>query len=113
MPPLQTRIGAMRESLALQSNTLTTSTGTGFSTAGWATYATVQGEYLQPTGGREAFEGGAVTAELPPRFRIRYRSDVQPKHRAVWKGQTLEIHAVIPITNIGDRFLILQCGVTQ
>ncbi len=112
MPPLATRIGAMRESLALQSDTVTTSTGTGFSTGTWTTYATVPGEYLQPAGGREVFEGSAVTAELPIRFRIRDRSDVVPKHRFLWRGQTLEIHAVIPVMTVGRRFLILECGAT-
>jgi SPP1 family predicted phage head-tail adaptor len=101
----------MRESLALQSDTVTTSTGTGFSTGAWATYATVAGEYVQPAGGREAWEGAAVTAELPTTFRIRDRADVVPKHRLIWKGQTYEIHAVIPVMTVGRRFLQLQCGV--
>jgi head-tail adaptor len=111
--PLSTRIGSMRESLALQRNTVATSTGTGFSTDGWATYATVPGEYVQPSVGREAWEGAAVTAELPTRFRIRDRSDVEPKHRLLWKGATYEIHAVIPVMTVGRRFLFLDCGVTQ
>ena len=110
--PLDTRIGSLRESLALQRDTVTTSTGTGFSTGSWTTYATVPGEYVQPAGGRESFEGAAVTAELPITFRIRDRSDVVPKHRLIWNGQTLEIHAVIPVMTVGRRFLLLQTGAT-
>jgi hypothetical protein len=34
-----------------------------------------------------------------------------PKHRLIWKGQTYEIHAVIPVMTVGRRFLQLQCGV--
>lgn len=107
------RIGPMRESLALQSNTITTSTGTGFSTAGWATYATVAGEYLEPDSGSESYAQAAVVAQLGPRFRIRYRTDVVPKHRLTWRSQTLQIAAVIPEVKTGNRWLILQCGLTQ
>lgn len=113
MPPLASRIGAMRESLTLQSNTEVTSTGTGFKTAGWAPYATVAGEYLEPESGREAWQQGAVVAHQGPTFRIRYRDDVVPKHRLIWKGRTLQIHAVRLVMRVGDRFLFLDCGFTQ
>lgn len=113
MPPLSSRIGSMRESLALQSNAQTTSTGTGRRTDVWSTYATVPGEYIAPPGGTEQQQQAAVVAELGPRFRIRYRSDVVPKHRLTWRGQTLQIHAVIPVVHVGNRFLELQCGLTQ
>ncbi len=112
--PLAPRLGAMRESLQLQSNTETTSTGTGFRTAGWTTYATVPGEYLQPGSGTEQWQQGAVVAELGPRFRIRYRTDVRAKHRVLWRGQTLSILAPpIPVMRVGNRFLELQCGAQQ
>jgi len=114
MPPLAPRLGAMRERLTLQRNTLATSTGNGFSTAAWAAYATgVEAEYEEPPTGVEAFEGSAVTAELPVAFRIRYRADVQPMHRVVWKGLTLQIAAVIPVVRVGNRFLRLRCSLTQ
>jgi SPP1 family predicted phage head-tail adaptor len=106
-------LGQMRESLALQSNAEVTSTGTGFRTASWGTYATVAGEYLQPSGGGENWQQAAVVAQLGPRFRIRYRIDVRPKHRLLWRGDTVEIVAVIPVMKVGNRFLELQCGVTQ
>lgn len=113
MPPYVPRIGAMRETLALQSRTITTDTGTGFQSSAWSTYATVPAEYLLPTQGREAWEAVAVQAELPITFRIRYRSDVLPKHRALWRSQTLEIAAVFPVMAVGDRFLHVQCSLTQ
>ncbi len=108
-----TRIGPMRETLVLQSNSEQTSSGTGYRTANWATYATVPGEYLQPSTGGEAFQAASVVATLPPSFRIRYRTDVRPKHRLQWNGLTLEIAAVIPVASIGNRWLILQCGQAQ
>jgi head-tail adaptor len=103
----------MRQSLTLQRNTEVTSTGTGFRSASWATYARVAGEYLEPAGGHESWQQGAVVAQQPPRFRIRYRTDVVPKHRLVWNGQTLEIAAVITETAVGNRFTILLCGLAQ
>jgi len=113
MPPLQTRIGAMRESLAIQTVTETTSTGTGFRTGAASTVLTIPAEYLQPAGGREAWEQSAVVAELGPRFRVRYRTDIEPKQKATWRGRTLQIHAVIPVMTVGNRFLILECGYTE
>lgn len=107
------RLGAMRESLALQSNAQTTSTGTGRRTDNWSTYATVPGEYLQPSAGTEQVQQSAVVANLGPRFRIRYRTDVVPKHRLTWRGKVLQIHAVIPVMAVGNRFLELQTGMTQ
>lgn len=110
---LASRIGSMRESLQLQSNAEQTSTGTGRRTPNWTVYATVAGEYLQPASGSESFQQSAVVAELGPKFRIRYRTDVEPKHRLIWRGQTLQIHAVIPVMSVGNRFLELQTGLTQ
>lgn len=103
----------MRETLHLQRNTITTSTGTGFSTDSWTEYARVAAEYLEPAGGRESWQQSAVVAEIGPRFRIRFRTDVEPKHRFTWKGDVYEIHAVIPLHRVGQRFLLLQCGRTQ
>lgn len=108
------RIGPMRETLQLQSNAEVTSSGTGRRTANWSTYATVPGEYLQPPGGTKQFQQSAVVAEVPPTFRIRYRTDVQAKHRVIWRGQTLQILAPpILVMKTGNRFLDLHCGATQ
>jgi SPP1 family predicted phage head-tail adaptor len=115
MAPLATRIGAMRERLQLQSSVLTKGSD-GFSTTtsdGFTTYATVAAEYIEQPTGVEAFEAAAVTAELPIEFRIWYRPDVEPKHRARWRGKTLQIAAVIPVMNVGARFLRLRCSLTQ
>jgi SPP1 family predicted phage head-tail adaptor len=112
--PLAARIGRMRESLTLQRNDELTSTGTGRRTRAWATYATVAGEYIQPTGGTEQLQQSAVVGELGPRFRIRYRDDVRAKHQVLWRGQALQILAPpTPVMWVGNRFLELQTGLTQ
>lgn len=114
MSPLQTRIGAMRESLQIQSDAITTSTGTGFQTGTWTTFATIPGEYIDVLrGSGEVFAQGSVVAELAPVFRVRYRADIEPKHRILWRGLTLQIHAVIPAMRVGNRFLMLHTGFTQ
>jgi hypothetical protein len=39
---------------------------------------------------------------------------VRAKHRVVWRGQTLQILAPpIPVMKVGNRFLLVQCGLTQ
>src|SRR6266849_3646862 len=107
------RIGAMRESLVLQRNDEATSTGTGFRTATWTTYATVPGAYSPTSPGGESFQQSAVVAQVGQRFVIRYRTDVLPKHRVLWRGKVLEIHSVVPTMHTGNRFLELQTGLTQ
>ena len=114
MPPYASRIGAMREVLTLQSNSQQTSTGTGRRTDSWTTYASVAAEHLEETGGTEQFQRASVVAELGPRFRIRYRTDVVAKHRALWNGQTLQILSPPRLEiRVGRRFLILQLGLEQ
>jgi SPP1 family predicted phage head-tail adaptor len=111
--PLASRIGSMRETLHLRRNTQTTDTGTGFKTSSWNTFARVAAEYINPPGGRESWQQSAVVSEIRPRFRIRPRTDVEPKQQFLWKGVTYEIHAVIPIQHVGARFLLLEAGRTQ
>lgn len=86
------RIGPMRERLTLQQDQGTTQDAYGQPVANWQDVATVWAE-VTPTSGMERFVQGAAqeTAIATHRVRIRYRSDVGPGMRGLWRGRTLDI----------------------
>jgi hypothetical protein len=113
MPP-SPRIGPMRESLTLQSNASRRRPG--------------------PAAGRRGLGDVRHGARGVPRARRRHRAvpavgrrrraraalpDSLSHRRAreapvLWRGQTLQILAPpIPVMKVGNRFLMLQCGLTQ
>lgn len=49
----------------------------------------------EPLTGREFFAAGQIQSEVSTRFRIRYRSDIVPTMRVVWRSQPYEIVAVL------------------
>lgn len=67
----------------------------------WANVATVWAAAL-PLRGREFFAAGAMQSEASVRFRLRYRADVTPAMRVIWRGAP---HAIVapPIDVDGGR----------
>ena len=49
----------------------------------------------EPLTGREFFAAGQTQAEVTTRFRIRYRSNIVPTMRVVWRSQPYDIVAVL------------------
>lgn len=49
----------------------------------------------EPLTGREFFAAGQTQAEVTTRFRVRYRADIAPTMRVVWRGQPYDIVAVL------------------
>lgn len=84
--------GMLRTPVQLQSETRTADGGGGF-TRTWTTYATPRAHVTQ-TGGSERFTHERLSATTILRAVIRYRSDVQPQHRAVIRGKTYQIRQV-------------------
>jgi SPP1 family predicted phage head-tail adaptor len=87
------RAGELNCRVTLQSAT-ETQDDYGAPVPGWATTATVWGEVVDLSG-REFFAAQQVNAEVSTRIRIRYRTDVTPKMRAIANGRTLEILSVL------------------
>ena len=61
-----------------------------------------------PLRGREYFAAGQVQSEVSVRFLIRYRADVEPTMRVLWRGQPYEILSVIE-TKAAQTQLELMC----
>lgn len=74
----------------------------------WEDVATVWA-HVQPLRGREFFAAGQVQSQVDVRMRIRYRSDVVPTMRAVWRSQPHDIVGVIDV-EAAKEALELMCA---
>lgn len=83
------KTGQLDQQIILQSLT-ETQNEYGEKTLAYATEATVWGRVVSEKG-NEAFESARVNARAGVRVAIRYRTDVTPKWRFQWQGQTYNI----------------------
>lgn len=86
--------GAMREQITLQAYTATRD-AYGGEVITWADQATVWGAVDAITG-RESYAAQQLDSVVTLRVRLRMRSDVTTKWRALWRSQVLSIMAVLP-----------------
>lgn len=84
--------GKLRTTVELQSQRQTQDAGGGFSVV-WATYATVKA-HVARRGGIEALVQERLSERASLRCVLRFRSDVEPQHRAVIGGTAYNIRAV-------------------
>lgn len=63
---------------------------------------------VEPLRGREFFAAGQMQSEVTVRFSIRFRTDVEPTMRVLWKSQPYEIISVIDTKAEGVQ-LELMC----
>lgn len=87
------RAGQLRDRVTLQEVTETRDSF-GAVVEAWSDVATVWAE-VADLSGREYFDAQQTNAELKTRIRIRYRSGVVPKMRAVFGSRVFDIESVI------------------
>ncbi|MBD2797732.1 phage head closure protein [Xenorhabdus sp. 18] len=87
-------IGKLRHRITLQTFTQITSPS-GQRIQEWRDIATVWAE-VKHISGRELLASGAALAETTVRVWLRYRADVTPASRMVFRDQVYDIQAVIP-----------------
>lgn len=92
------RIGALDRRIQLQSSTKTRN-AVGESVDDWSTYATVWAN-VRELRAKEYFEGEQKIEERLTKFIIRYRADVDEKHRVLYNDQLFDIQ---PTTELGRR----------
>ena len=79
----------------------------------WVTYATVWAS-IEPFGARELMLAQQMQSEINVRIRMRYRSDVSTKMRAVYSGVNYDILAVInPQMRNVELELLCKAGVSD
>ena len=99
----------LRERVVIQRNDRAKS-GTGF-VSHWVDVAPVFAEVLPIKGGGEAFAQGIQRQTEFFRVTLRFRSDVTPQHRLIWKkrggvDQALDIRTCADPDNRGEALLI-------
>ncbi|HEY1188537.1 MAG TPA: phage head closure protein [Gemmata sp.] len=101
-------IGQLRQRIAIEAVTETRDEFGGRASA-WAQVATDRAEIV-PIGGREVFQNGATQAQATHRVRMRYRSDITPKHRLRWLDTNTVLNIVSCPPSVGSaNVLELMC----
>lgn len=83
------QIARLRHRIELQTNVPVQATD-GSNVDTWTTVATVWGELLESRG-REYLAAQEAHSELNAKIRIRYRPDVRPEWRAIFRGRIFDI----------------------
>src|ERR1035437_10508099 len=96
--------GKLRHQIELQSATNSQS-ASGEVTQAWTTYATVWAE-LAPLAGREWYRGKSFGETVSHKIVIRYRADVNTKHRALFGSRVYLFNGVITPDEIPERLEI-------
>lgn len=101
------KIGQLDQRITLQSYTLAPD-GAGGQARTWADFASVPNvwAHVRPGAGGERFEEDRTTANTVTLFTIRYRSDVDERHRIVWNSETYNIRQVKRASN-REHFLLI------
>lgn len=66
---------------------------------------------VRPVSGRELITAGAEMSEITVRVWMRYRPDIHPACRMVYRGQVYDIQAVIPDVKFTRLELLCKQGV--
>ena len=87
--------GKLDKQVVLESFTTTTN-DFGEQVESWSTLATVWAQVI-PQMGKEIYDAAQVNAIDLLIFRIRYRTDLNRKHRIQYNGQTYDIETIVEI----------------
>ena len=101
------RAGQLRQRVLLQRNGQQQDPDTGEMINGWSDVAKVPCS-VEPVSGREFIAGQATQNEITARIVIRYRAGITSSMRAVHRGVTYNIEAVLPDKNSGREYLTLM-----
>ncbi|WP_434774717.1 phage head closure protein [Pseudomonas oryzihabitans] len=103
------RAGQLRQRVMLQRNGRHQDPGTGEIISGWSNLTDKPIPCsAEPVSGREFIAGQATQNEVTARIVIRYRAGITPAMRAVHRGVTYNIEAVLPDKNSGREYLTLM-----
>ncbi|EPH3101441.1 phage head closure protein [Providencia stuartii] len=78
----------------------------------WEDIATVRAE-VKPISGRELLAADAEMAEVTVRVWLRYRADITPACRMVYRGLNYDIQSVIPDVKFTRLELLCKQGVSD
>jgi len=106
MATKQQPIGDLREKIDIQSVT-STKDSIGSPVQSWNTIATTWAEVRQASGS-ETFRRQQMQAGATWTIIVRYRSDLRPQMRVLWRNRTFQIRS-LENSDMRRRFLELAC----
>lgn len=72
----------------------------------WVTLATVWAS-VSPISSNEMWKAHREITEVDTKFKIRYRKDIQPTYRILWKNKLYKIYSVIDVNAAGRELEVL------
>lgn len=102
--------GELRDQVTFQALTQSADTFGAAGSESWANIATtpIVWAALETLSGREFFAAQRVAAEVTHRIRIRYRSDITPKHRVKSGSGIFDILAVFEVDRRIETHLLVK-----
>lgn len=101
--------GKLRHRITLQKPVKTQSGSTGAVINIWEDAAVLWADVVDLSA-REFVATQAAQSEVTTRITIRYRDDVTPKNRLVFRGQIYNIHGALTDDKSGLEYLTLPCS---
>jgi SPP1 family predicted phage head-tail adaptor len=101
--------GKLRHRVTLQRPVKIQNPDTGSVTNSWESVSDIWAA-VAPSSAREFVAAMAVQSEITTRITIRYRDDVTPKHRILFRGKIYNIEGVLPDPDSGLDYLTLPCS---
>lgn len=103
------KAGQLRHRVTLQRPVKIQKPETGSVTNSWESVADLWAG-VAPASAREFVAAMAVQSEITTRITIRYREDVTPKHRILFRDKIYNIEGVLPDPDSGLDWLTLPCS---
>ena len=60
-----------------------------------------------PLSAREFLQSSSIQSEVTARIIVRYRDDIRPSDRIIFRGKIFNIHGVLPDNNTGLEYLTI------
>lgn len=95
----------LNRKVTFQSLTITQDPNTGEMIEAWTDYLSVFAK-VEPLVGREYLAAAAIQAEVPTKFTMRFRGDIDQTMRLVFDGQTFDIQSIQNIRSANRETLI-------
>lgn len=100
------RAGTLRHRVRIERPILAQDPNTGEVVPDWELVATVWAS-VEPLSAREFIAAQATQSEITARVVMRYRNGITPDMRLVHRGQSYNIHGVLPDPDSGLKYITL------
>jgi len=95
------RVGPMNSRIAIQEEVTTPDGGGGFVKT-WQTVFSVWAHWKHQSM-YERLQAMQLQSGVVHRLEVRYRDDITPKHRILYKGKAYQIRAVVNVNEMNDK----------